>query len=191
MSDMEYNTSSVDNTHPPVDKPNEKGPEKAQQVLPGQSLRTLRAARKIGRMIEEDKMRDDLQDKLSEERIARRRSTGQKEHMDKYKPKDGKYESSIMNFITSSDPLSGFGDQLTETLDYKALQAEYAGRHKLTEVRMTRSFGRSGMSDNEARMLATLITNENKHGNQTLDSARDKMFKDQYNRDNGLEPSMI
>lgn len=141
-----------------------------------QTLATVRDARKLARLVEKDKLRHNIRREQSEELTSFNQPGGFEKRLEKYMPNDGEYESPVMNFLMSSDPLSGVSQMIEDQATYGATIIKDDLRYKKTNLQVRNILKGRDMSASDAKALGEIITNESRYGTQAMDSARSTYF---------------
>lgn len=185
----EYNTTEFEEQE--AAKNADKKTLKAVEDLP--SIKEIRANQMLGRRLEEDNMRDKLLDEGTKERVEWSQPGGLKKKAEKYAPEDGKYDSGIMNVLTSNDPLGGVTDMITDEMAQDMTKVQNKGSHAITKRIMSGTLKNTHkMSDKEAKLVAEVVNSEMQYGTEALDRARSKLFRDKVESaslDNSQGPS--
>lgn len=172
MSD-EYNTSPYDDGDFGDDDmsltSNERKPMSKNELKSAQL--DLRHKRKISKMIERDKLHDNIEDGRRTEIMEERDPGGEKKVLEKYGP-DGPHDNPVMNFLTSSDPMGGVTDFLEDRMNYKIMDATNKGRHQITKHRVSHRLKHKGYDKNDRKLASEILANQAEYGNDALDSAR-------------------
>lgn len=135
------------------------------------AISDLRHQRAISRMIEKNKMLDDIEDNKRAEILAQKDPGGEKDLLKKYGP-EGPHDSPIMNFLTSSDPLEGITDLYEDRVNYMKLDAKNKVRHRVTREKVSHRLNKKGYSKYDRRIASEILANQAQYGNEALDSAR-------------------
>lgn len=159
----EYNTDPHDvnvDSYDPMTKENYKN-----------AISDLRHQRAISRMIEKNKMLDDIEDNKRAEILAQKDPGGEKDLLKKYGP-EGPHDSHIMNFLTSSDPLEGITDLYEDRVNYMKLDAKNKVRHRITRGKVSHRLNKKGYNKYDRKIASEILANQAQYGNEALDSAR-------------------
>jgi len=152
--------------------------------------KTLRHTRDLVRQLENDHIRDELEDAERKKRIEWERPGGLSKFKDEYAPKGDDGKSGVLTALTSDDPMEGLGKMMHDQMAYAMERGENNLRHKRTNRKTRHTFQKDmGYSKKDAKLLADVLENETKYGTESLERARQRAFQSQFNKDNGQSKS--